>query len=110
MKIKLIGVLFSSILTLTLFGVDHHPITLVVHNRANQELTVSVEYQLDQHYTRQTEPGTPFVPNNNQFHYLSTLAPDANKSISVFAFYPCTQQFAPCMKIFNHMDLKNRTK
>lgn len=109
MKKLLIGLLYSCF-TFSLISSDDYPITIVIYNNVNEELIVSLEYQLNQHYIRNTKEETPFVPNNNQFHYLSTLAPQTNKNISVFAFTPCTNTFCDIHHNLQHYGFKKHYK
>ncbi len=92
MKNKL--VFFWTLATLLpLKGLDNYPLTLILKNNTHETLLVSVEYELDQHYTRISGPGTPFVPNNTKYFAPQQLTPGEEREIHVFAFSPCAKQF-----------------
>ena len=64
---------------------------------------MSVEYELDQHYNSHIQIGTPFVPNNTQYHYLQIVPAGHEREIHIFAFYPCAKPFC-----FLHENLRNK--
>ena len=74
-------------------AIDRYPLTLIIQNDTQENLLMSVEYELDQHYTRTAGPGTPFIPNNTQYHFLNTIPAGQKQTVPVFAFHPCAQQF-----------------
>lgn len=92
MKKKLI-LNFFLVVSFRTAAIDRYPLTLVVHNDTKEPLLMSIEYELDQHYTRDQGPGTPFVPNNTEYHFLSTIPAGQKQNVPVFAFHPCAKQF-----------------
>lgn len=80
-------------LTCCIYSTQQSPITLIIYNTTDQELNVSLNYQLMQHYSKHKTSETPFVPNNNQSHNLQIIKPSQKKVVSIFAFHPCAQPF-----------------
>lgn len=91
-KLVLITWLLSS---LFLEALDRHPITIKIINESKKPQTVSIEYQIDQHYKHKCSTKTPFVPNNNKFFEPQLLHPGKTRVIHVFEFWPYNKSFSP---------------
>lgn len=72
---------------------DTQPLTFIVHNTCSESLKLGLEYRVAQHYRHPSEPSTPFIPNNNRYHFLDVIKTNETITIPVFTFYPCAQPY-----------------